>query len=85
MKQTGRIVCHGVEKPGVVENSWGDRGICILDGSGAKKVCNHRVDGGSFLEGPSNGRCIVTSCKRILPSGCFAYFGKGSFMKDKSG
>ena len=83
MKQTGRIVCHGVEKPRVVENSWGDRGICILDGSDAEKVCNHRVDGGSFLEGPSNGRCVIAARKWGSPRRILAYLRKGSLMKDQ--
>ena len=85
MKQTGRIICHGVEKPGVVENSWGDRGVCINDGPHAKEVGDHWVDRGSFFEGPSDGRCIITSRKWGPPSRCLAYFGKSSFMKDKSG
>ena len=69
----------------MVENSWSNRGFRVANRADTEEVGNHWVDSGSFLEGPSNGRCIVTSCKRSPPSGCFAYFGKGSFMKDKSG
>ena len=85
MKQTGHVVCHGGEKPGVVENSGSNRGVCVINGAYAKEVGNHWIDCGSFLEVPSDGRCIVTSYKGSPLSRWLAYVGKGTFMKDKSG
>ena len=67
----------------MVENSWSNRGFRVANRADTEEVGNHWVDSGSFLEGPSNGRCVIAAREWGSPRRVLAYMREGSLVKDK--
>ena len=55
----------------------------VVDGVGAKKFGNNRIDGGSLVEGPQNCRGVVASWGRCLPGGGGSDGAEDSLLEDQ--
>ena len=76
----GGIVSHSILLSRVIANRWGDGGIAVDDGAYAEKVCDYRVDGCGFLEGPGDSGSVVATRDGGMPSPVVAHQGENGFL-----
>ena len=69
----GRVICHGVQVAGMVEDGWGDAELPVHQVPNSEEVRYHRVDGRGLPEVSGHGRGAVTSSEQGAPSRTGAY------------
>ena len=79
----GGIVSHSVLRSRVIANRWGDGGIAVDDGPYAEKVCDDRVDGSGFFEGPGDSGSVVATGDGGVPCPVSTHQREDCFLKDE--
>ena len=79
----GGVVSHGVQRPGVIENIWGDLVEYVVGGADAEEFIYNMIDVRGLAEGPQNCRGVVTYQGRRSPGGGGADGAEDGLLEDQ--
>ena len=85
VKFSGRVVGHGIERPGVIKDRRGDAELPVDKRPDTEEISDHGVDGGGLPEGPRDSGGVVAPGEGGTPGGGGVHKGEGGLLKDKGG